>query len=446
MKKAISWMAENHVTANLLMLLVIFTGLISLKFINSEVFPQISFNMISVQVLYPGASPEDIEKSICLKVEEAMAGVDGIDKITCTASENVALATARLSFGQDVYTIKNKIQSAIDRIRTFPEGAEKPVVSDVERQASVIQLGLYGDMNEKTLKNIAEQIKDDLFNLYGISHVTIVGTKNHEISINVNENNLRKYHMTFNEIILAIKKGSLDLPTGKIERKNGDILLRTNALGKTKQDYDNIIVRANKNGIVRLKDVATVKDDFEESDLRTFFDTRPAALLLVKRAENESAITIQKQVKEYLQKSKTLWPKGVKIVPWRDMTKVLKARLNMLINNAIFGFILVFIVLALFLDLRLAFWVSSGIFISFNGAFIIMTLTNTTINLISLFGFIVVLGIVVDDAIVVGESIFSFREKGLPVLEASKKGALFVSTPVVFSVLTTVAAFSLCFL
>lgn len=442
MKRAIEWMVENHVAANLLMILIVLAGIVSLFSLKMEVFPEITMDSISIQMVYRGASPDEIENSIVMKIEDAVAGLDGVQKVKSISNEGVGQVTVEVQYGEDVSEVRDRVKSEIDRITTFPAGAEKPVIKEMVRKSPVIKLGVYGDINERSLTEICEHIRDDLLQFPHISQVGLSGLRNYEISIEISENRLREYNLTFDQISIAIKKGSLDLPGGKIKNEHGEILIRTKGLGYTKEDYENIIIRSDIAGnTLKIKDVATVKDGFEDADMSTAFNGKPAALVTVYRVGDQGALKVAGTVKKYIKQKQKSLPEGMEIISWDDKSIILKQRLSLLLKNTWMGLILVLICLALFLDIRLAIWVASGIVISFFGSFIAMGVFNVSINMISLFAFIVVLGIVVDDAIVVGENIFSNREKGLPPLKSAKNGVLRVTVPVIFAVLTTVAAF-----
>lgn len=443
MNKMIAWMSENHVAANLLMLFFIFAGYMAFTKIKVEVFPEVSMDMIQIQVPYPGAAPDEIEESINIKIEESIKSIDGISRVTSTANENMGTVMVELELGEDIKEIKDLVKTEIDRITTFPVNAEEPIVKEQLRKTEVIQLAIYGDVDERIIKETAKQIREELLDYDEISQININGTRNYEIAIEVSENKLREFNLSFDEVTRAVRMGSLDLPGGKINSESGEILLRTNALGKTQEDYSNIILRTTQNGhIIKLSDVATITDGFEDSDLISTFNGKPSALVQLFRVGDESAVSIADRAKSYiLEKSKSL-PEGVSLSNWMDQSRILNSRIDLMMTNAMQGLVLVVLALALFLEIRLALWVSTGIVISFLGAFLFIGQFDASINMISLFAFILVIGIVVDDAIVVGENIYTYREAGYQKDEAAKKGAMQVGIPVFFSVSTTIAAFS----
>jgi multidrug efflux pump subunit AcrB len=411
--------------------------------LKQEIFPEIDMDMVTIEVMYKGASPDEIESSIVQKIEEAIVGVDGVRELTGIASENIGIVKAEVDYGEDVNLIKDDIQTEIDRLTTLPENSEKPVIKIDSRSSEVIQLAVSGNLDEITHTKIIKKIKDDLTALPQITQVGLSGVKDYELKIEVSQDQLDEFGLTISQISAAIRRGSLDLPTGKLETVNGDILLRTKAQGQSKEEYEEIIVKTSPTGnTVKIKDIAKVYDGFEDSDLYSQFDSKPAKLLTIYRTGEQGAIEVAEAVKNYIDDNKKNMPAGVSIDYWQDNSVLLRDRIDLLVRNAILGLILVVISLTLFLDVRLAFWVSMGIIISFMGSFIVMKMTGTSINMISLFGFIIVLGIVVDDAIVVSENIMTHRTNGEPPMKSAKVGAGNVSTPVVYAVLTTVAAFS----
>jgi len=443
MRRAIEWMVGNHVAANLIMLLILLTGMMSLYGLKQEIFPEITLDKVSIEVVYPGASPDDIETLVIEKIEESLTGVEGIDEIQGTASENRGTVVVSAAFGVDVKELFDDVEAEINRITTFPEDAEDPIVKINETKSIVIQVGVFGDLSEKELVDVTELVKDELIKRKDISQVGISGLRNYEISIELSEESLRQYGISFEQVTNAVKSSSLDLPGGKIKTTNGEILLRTQSLGYVKEDYEKIILKSDPNGnTVTIKDVANVVDAFEDSDVSTSFDLKPAALITVYRSGEETPIAVADSVKEYIELSKYNLPDKVTLTAWNDQSVLLKQRINLLLRNAAIGLLLVMFSLSLFLHVRLAFWVSMGIVISFVGTFIVMSLFGVSINMITLFAFILVLGIVVDDAIVVGENIFSEHKEGVPLKLASSKATVKVAMPVTFAVLTTVATFS----
>jgi multidrug efflux pump subunit AcrB len=443
MKAIIEWMADNHVATNLFMLFIIFIGFMSLKTVNVEVFPEVAADMIQVQVAYPGASPDEIEESINVKIEEQLKSLEGIDRITSTANENIGVVNAELSLGEDLMEMKDKIKSEVDRIITFPANAEEPIVKESLRKVEVIQVAIFGNADELTRKRLINKVRDDLLDYEAISQISLESVREYEISINVSEERLRSYNISFDQVTQALRVGSLDLPGGKVTTKDGEILLRTKATAYKKEDYENIILSSDFQGnTLRIKDVAEVIDGFEDSDLVASFNGEAVAMAKIYRVGDESAIAIADAVYDYIETVKETLPSGVEIDAWRDQSRILKSRIDLLVTNALQGLALVVLCLALFLEIRLAMWVSVGIVISFVGSFFFMSTFDASINMISLFAFILVIGIVVDDAIVVGENIFTFREAGYSPAEAAKKGVVQVMTPVFFSVSTTLVAFA----
>ncbi len=437
----IAWMARNSVAANLLMFFLILVGFVSFGSIVQEVFPEASLDTVQIRVEYPGASPEEVEEAVVRRIEEQIEGTEGIKRITSVAAENLGVVSVQVQLGEDVLDILDELKAEVDRIRTFPDEVERPELSEVTSKRGAIQLALHGNVPERTLKELANRIKDDLSATAGISLIDISGVRNYEIAIEPSEEMLRAYNLSLAQVAQAVAEGSMDLPGGAIDTENEEILVRTLGQNYTKRDFDNIVVRAGADGTqIRLSDVATVRDGFEESDLVTRFNGEPAALLQVFRSSDERVLDIVERVYEYVET--VALPEGVTMSVWQDEAKLLKSRYELMLENGAMGLILVILALGLFMNTRLAFWVSAGIFISFLGTFAIMVAIGASINLISLVGFILALGIVVDDAIVVGENIFAQQELGMDPTRAAVVGATRLARPVIFAVLTTMAAFS----
>jgi multidrug efflux pump subunit AcrB len=441
MKGAITWMARNAVAANLLMFLFILIGFVAVFNIVQEVFPEASLDTIQVRVAYPGASPEEVEEGIVRKIEEQIEGVEGIRRISSVAAENIGVVTAQLKLGKDVASVLDDVKAGIDRITTFPDDAEEPEVTEMTNRRQVIQLALHGFVSEASLKEIANRIKDDLSAIDGISYVRVNGVRKYEIAIEVPEDNLRAYNLTLDAVALAVRRGSLDLPAGSIDTRDEEILVRTKGQNYRAADFGEIIVLARPDGtMLRLEDIARVRDDFEDADLITRFDSEPSALVEVYRTADERVLDMVDDIYAYV--DELALPEGITVDIWQDEAKLLESRYELMLKNGLMGLLLVVFALGLFMNTRLAFWVSMGIFISFLGTFAAMLYLGASLNMISLVAFILALGIVVDDAIVIGENIFKEQEGGLPPLDAAVKGATRLYGPVVFAVLTTMAAFA----
>ncbi len=442
MNRAIRWMAANHVAANLLMLVFIVGGLIMARAVRQEVFPEISLDMIHVDVPYPGATPEDAERGICLPVEEALTGVEGVKEIASQASEGIATITATVREGADADLVLQDVKNAVDRITTFPEEAEEPIVSKVVNRRQVISLVVYGELSERTLREQVEEIRDDLLALPEVTQTDLSGVRPYEIAIEIPEANLRRYHLTLDEVAARIRRASLDLPGGTIRARGGEILVRTPERRETGAAYGDIVVIARPDGTrVRLGEIATVRDTFRETDTVARFDGLPAAMVNVYRVGHQTPVEISRAVHRYIERKRTELSPAIHLATWDDRSEVLQARKHLLLKNAAYGLVLVLLCLGLFLEIRLALWVMLGIPISFLGALLLMPGLDVSINMVSLFAFIMALGIVVDDAIVVGENVYDHRHRGKAYPQAAADGTVEVGIPVVFSVLTTVAAF-----
>ena len=443
MNKIIDWFARNGVAANLLMIVTIAAGIISLSHIKLEVMPEFSSDTITVFISYLGATPEEVEEGVCIRVEEAVQDLEGIKKIKSIASEGGGRVNVEVKAGYDTRKLLDDIKARVDGISTFPRETEKPVIQELLVRRQVINVAISGRTDEKSLKALGERVRDDLIDLPAISQVELAATRSYEISIEVPEENLRRYGLTFDEVAQAVRKSSLDLPGGTIRTTGGEISLRTKGQAYRGREFEQIVLRSFPDGTrLTVGDVAVVRDAFAETDESARFDGEPAVLVQVFRVGDESALRIADAVKHYVTEAGTLFPDGIHLTTWQDDTLILKDRLNLLLRNGRTGFILVFLSLALFLRLKLAWWVSLGMAVSFFGAFWVMPAFDVSINLLSLFAFILVLGIVVDDAIVVGENIYKQVEAGKTGLRAAIDGVCEVGTPVVFAVLTTIAAFS----
>lgn len=439
----IAWFTRNGVAANLVMLIIVVGGLASLATIKRELFPQFSLDIITVRVPYLGAAPEEVEEAVVVRIEEAIQAVDGIKEIRSTAREGFGVVNAEVRKGADVSRVKDDIKARVDAITTFPAETERPIVEELLIQRDVIWLAIYGDAGERTLKELGEKVRDDLTMKPGISQAFVQGVRDYEISIEVSETDLRKYGLTFEEVANAVQRSSLDLPGGSIKTGGGEILLRTKEQAYEGPEFENLVLIARPDGThIQLGDVATVVDGFTDDPVITRFNGKPASLVLVREVGDENPLEISSTVYDYVEEAQSTWlPQGITIAPWGDSSFYLQGRINMLVENGLYGLLLVMLTLSLFLRPSLAFFVALGIPVSFLGTFLLGPVIGVSINLLSLFAFILVLGIVVDDAIVVGESVFTEFQRNGPGVESSIRGTHLVATPVTYAVLTTAVAF-----
>ncbi len=442
MNGAVKWMAMNHVAANLLMLVLILGGVIMAPSIKEEIFPEVSLDRVSVSVAYPGAGPEEVEEGIIIKIEESLTAVDGIKQLKATANEGFGTVLAEVYADEDVDDVLQDIKSEIDRITTFPEDAEKPVISKLSNRREVISLVIYGEAKERVLREQAERIRDELLELPNITQVDLSGVRPFEITIEIPERTLQRYNLTLDQVATSIRAASLDLPAGTIKTTGGEILLRTKERRYWGPEYADITILANPDGTqVKLGDIATVVDGFADSETYGRFDGKPAAMVQVFRIGEQKPTEISEQILSYVEESNPKLPTNLQLAIWNDTTEIFNSRMSLLQKNALLGLGLVIIILGLFLEIRLAGWVMLGIPISFFGTLFLMPWIGVSVNMISLFAFILALGIVVDDAIVVGENIYEHRQRGKPYAQAAIDGAIEVAVPVTFSILTTIAAF-----
>ena len=445
-KGIIAWFAYNHVAANLLMIFILVAGFFSYQHLNKKTFPEFNINSIQVTVPHLGAAPEEVELGVILKVEEALEDIEGIKKITSRALEGVGIVTIELQSGYSMSEKLDEVQMQIDAITTFPEQTEKPIIAKQEFQSQVMWLSVSGSMDRRARQIMAQDIRDEIIALPSVNIAEIVGNRNYEISIELSETKLQQYQLTFDDVSRAIKRTSIDLPGGTIKTQGGDILLRTTGQAYTGNEFSQLVLRTNADGTrLVLGDIASVKDGFVEQEDFALFNGEQTSSIMVKSTGDQNDLDIAAEIRSYVEQKNKLLPKGAKLTIWGDSSYYLNSRLDMMISNLLMGSLLVFIVLTLFLRIRIAFWVMLGIPISFFGAFILMPLMgewSVSINMISLFAFIMVLGIVVDDAIVIGESSYAEIQRYGHSTENIINGTMRVAMPATFGVLTTIAAFA----
>ena len=443
MNNVIKWMAEHPVASNLLTVFVLVLGILSAFQMPQKTFPDFTLDAVSVSVSYPGASPIEIQDSIIRPIEDQLSGIDGIDNITASIGEGRGGVNISFLRGEDISAKLDQIKTEIDRINVFPIDANEPTVIQANNNSRVLEIALHGNTTETILKEEAERLKDELSALKSISYVEIGSTRDYEVSIEVSRDTLRAYEITMAEVARIIKQNSLELPGGSIETNTVAIPIRTTGRNYTQSDFENIIIRTNPDGgRVYLRDIAKVIDGFANTDLSANFNGETAVSIKVFRVGNEQVLEIVNEAINYLDlKFRPSLQDGIDVTVWQNEATNLQDRIDLLVNNAVIGLTLVVLCLALFLDIRLAFWSAVGIGVSFTATFAIMGLLGMSINMISLFGFILAIGIVVDNAIVVSENIYSNNEKGVPAIQAAVKGTQRIAIPVIFSALTTIVAF-----
>ena len=439
----IGWFAKNGVAANLLMILIIVAGVSAYTFsVSKEVFPEVTIDMINVTVPYLGAAPEEVEEAVCARIEERVADLESVKRVRSTAAEGVGTVSIELLDGVDTREALDDVKARVDAIDTFPEETEKPIITEATVRRQVLAIAISGDVGEHTLRRLGEQVRDEVAALPGVTQVELAAARPYEVSIEVSEHALRRHGLTFDQVAGAVRRSSLDLPGGSVKTEGGEILLRTEGQAYFGREFEDLVLINRPDGSrLTLAQVGKVVDGFADSDLAARFDGKPAVLVQVFRVGDQDVTAVADEAKAYVDWARPRMPEGVELTVWQDDTRLLKSRLDTLLENGRAGLLLVLLVLTLFLRLRLAFWASLGIMVSFMGAFWLMPPLDLSINMISLFAFIIVLGIVVDDAIVVGENIYRHLQMGKTGLEASLDGVREVAVPVTFSILTTVAAF-----
>ena len=456
-KGLISWFSRNPVAANLVMVLVFFAGAISLATISKEMFPRSERNMISISVPYPGAAPVEVEKGVILPMESVLEGLQGIKKITSGADRDYGRIYLEIEASEDINDVLTQVENRIDSIVDLPDDMEKPTIKKLDSNIWAIGVVVYGELTKPERKALGDQVYDEVLALPEVKDLNLYGAGTYEISIEVKEDRLRELNLTLSEVANAVRVSSLDLPAGIIRSEAGNVLIRTEGKAYVGQDFENIVLRSQVDGTqLLLSDVAEVRDGFTDTIFLNHFDRETAITLAISSLEGQNVLTISEAIHRYVDKKRDTLPKGLSITTFNDLAYDLQGRLDMMSENLVLGGILVALVLGLFLNLKVAFWVILGIPVSFAGAFWLMPMGAVTVNVLSLFAFIMVLGIVVDDAIVIGESVFSeaksdFQQKRdageIPdggyeaSVETVVAGAQRVAIPSTIGVLTTMAAF-----
>ncbi|MFO7558466.1 MAG: efflux RND transporter permease subunit [Desulfobacterales bacterium] len=441
-KGPIAWMVGHSVTANILMLVFLVGGIFLSLNIKKEVFPDFDLDLVTITVPYPGASPEEVEKGIVFAIEEAVQGLEGIKEVTASAQEGFGMVTVEIIEGENIQRLSQDIQNAVDRIESFPEEVEQPQVVIAQRKRSVVSLSLYGSADEIVLRETAEDIRDRLLQDPEITQVELSGIRDLEISIEIPQAKLRAYDLTLEQVAQIISRAAVELPGGAIKTDSGDILVRMKERREYGVEFGKIPVITTSSGTeVLLEDIAEVKDGFEETDNFATYNGKPAIMIDVYRVGDQTPIAVSRAVRQKAKEIDDILPEGLSLAAQNDRSEIYQQRMELMTRNGIMGLSLVFIFLALFLEPKLAFWVSLGIPISIFGALLFLPAMGVSINLISMFAFIITLGIVVDDAIVAGENMYHHRQQGRPWLQAAVLGTREIAMPITFSVLTNMVAF-----
>lgn len=438
----IAWMTRHGVAPNILMLVLLVGGLLMTTQIRQEVFPDFSEDAVTITVPLPGASPEEVEESVILAIEEELRSVEGVDEIRSTARESVGTVVVDIMAGQDRNRVFQDVQQAVSRVTTFPDDAEAAIVALNSRKRPVLDVLLYGDMDEWGLRNAAEELRDALLQDANITEVELRGARELEIHVEIPEARLREHGLTLGQVATVLRQSALDRGGGTIETSSGDILLRVQERREAAFEFADIPIITGRDGaLVRLGDIATIAEGFEDSNTAATFNGKRAIALDVFRVGDQTPISVSEAFHARAPEAMAALPPGLELAVQEDRSLIFKQRLNLLLKNGAIGLALVLLILSLFLEFKLAMWVATGIATAFAGTLLLLPATGTTINMVSLFAFILALGIVVDDAIVTGENIYEYRQRGMGYIEAAARGARDIALPVSFSILTNIVAF-----
>ncbi|MBT5584287.1 MAG: efflux RND transporter permease subunit [Phycisphaerae bacterium] len=439
---AIAWMARNPVAANLLMVLFVVGGIVLGGRVKQEVFPEFTIDMVSVSVAYPGASPEEVEQGIVLAIEDAVSGLDSVKRVTSTSGEGFGAVNVELLLGADHARAQQDVQSAVDGIVSFPVDAERPRIQLISTKNRVVSLAVSGEFDEQVIRDRAEHMRDSLLADSGITQVELKFIRPLEIAIEIPDEGLRTYGLTLDAVARAIRQGATELPAGSIRTQGGEVLLRTTERRDYASEFEGLPLITRADGTtVTLGQVADIREGFRDIDLAAWVNGKPAALVEVFRVGNETPISVSQATREWLSAYQSQLPPGMDIGIWNDDSEIYQERIDLLLRNAFIGLALVLLLLGLFLEPRLAFWVMLGIPISILGSFLFLPMSGASINMISLFAFLITLGIIVDDAVVVGENIYEKRQEGMSTLDAAIMGTREIAGPVFFAVMTNMIAF-----
>ncbi|MCV6603659.1 MAG: efflux RND transporter permease subunit, partial [Porticoccaceae bacterium] len=442
MNRMIAWWAKNPIAANLMMVGIILSGVLGYLGMEREIMPTLREPLVQVVIPWPGAAAEDVEQQIVIRMEEALSDMDNIDRLRSTASEGAGHISVIAKNGIDMAQFVNDIKLRVDSISSFPPGIERPVVRELVSREEMVRIAVHGQVAEKQLKRLAEQIRQEMTVLPGVAIVELLGTRREEVSIELSEQAMSRYGLSFDDVANAIRNHSINMASGQVRTATGSLQLRASNLANSQMDFEAVVIRQGATGgTVYLRDVARVIDGFEDNEVLATHNGEPAVLVQVMTTENMDVVKTSDSVNEWLADARQRMPQGVGLTLWWDAASLYKDRMSTIINSAGYGLILVFLVLLLTLRPKVALWVTVGIATAYAGAFALLPANDVSLNILSTFAFLLVLGVVVDDAIVVGESIHQAGKTEPTPVRAAIVGTQLVAKPILYAVLTTMIAF-----
>ncbi|MFT5440729.1 MAG: HAE1 family hydrophobic/amphiphilic exporter-1, partial [Alphaproteobacteria bacterium] len=444
----IRYFARHPTAANLVMIAFVVAGLFAAPGLHRETFPRVEPNKVEIQVLNPGTRAEDVEEAICQRIEDAIDGIDNVDEVTCEAHEGRARAIIKMDEGADFNQFTTDVRTEIDAVTDFPDQAERPVVRQLGRTDFVATVAVTGAASKPDLKAYAENLKDRMLRFGGIPKIEIKGFSDHQIRIELPDAVIRQYGISISDVARAIQRQSLDLPSGTLQTRAQDLLIRVADERKTPDDFrDVIVVAAAGGGQIRLGDIARITDRFDLDESKVLFNGKPSAILDITKTETDDTLAVIDAVNAFLARERQTAPPGIEMVVTNDISSIVRDRLRLLLVNGGQGLVLVMLVLWLFFGFRYAFWVAAGLPVSFLGALVLMVAVGYTINMLTMVGLLIVIGLLMDDAIVIAENVATKRSEGLAPLDAAIEGAQQVLPSVFASFATTTCIFgSLAFL
>ena len=443
MQRLIAWWVHNPVAANLLMIGILLSGFLGLQAMEKEAFPQIKINQAAIDIAWPGANPQEVEEQIIARIEQSLENVDQVYHYYSTATEGMARIRVSTYPNNDINDFINDVKNAVDGARSLPRDIESPRVQRLQNRGEIIRVAVHGDVSERELTRLAEQLKDEIAGLPYVSTISLFGTRNEEVTIELSEAAMRRYGLTFEQVANAIRGNSVNLSSGRVRTETGDVQLRARNLADNQSDFERIVIRQTPEGAkVRVGDVATVIDGFEDNEILATMNGQPAVLLQVLETDNMQVVKTSEAVRAWIEEIRPKLPRGVDLTLWFDSADIYNERMDLIAESAYLGLLLVFMILILSLRPKVALWVTGGIAVAFLGTFSLLPVNDVSMNVMSSFAFLMVLGIVVDDAIVVGESIHHHAHISGGGARSAIDGAFAVSRPVIFAVLTTMIAFA----